>query len=72
VRALVRGAFAHRRKTLAGALKLSGLAVGETPGGDSRARTREALAELGLPEDVRAERLSPQDFCALAGKLGMS
>jgi 16S rRNA (adenine1518-N6/adenine1519-N6)-dimethyltransferase len=72
VRALVRGAFAHRRKTLVGALKLSGLAVGDTTGGDSRARTRAALAELGLPEDVRAERLSPQEFVALAGKLGMS
>lgn len=72
VRALVRGAFAHRRKTLAGALKLSGLAVGGSRGGDSRARVREALVELGLPEDVRAERLSPQEFHALAGKLGMS
>jgi 16S rRNA (adenine1518-N6/adenine1519-N6)-dimethyltransferase len=72
VRRLVRAAFAHRRKTLAGALKLSGLAAGDTRGGDSRARTRQALGELGLPEDVRAERLSPQEFRALAGKLGMS
>jgi 16S rRNA (adenine1518-N6/adenine1519-N6)-dimethyltransferase len=72
VRKLVRGAFAHRRKTLAGSLKLSGLAVDDAKGGDSRTRARAALAELGLPEDVRAERLSPQEFLALAGKLGMS
>jgi 16S rRNA (adenine1518-N6/adenine1519-N6)-dimethyltransferase len=46
--------------------------VDDAKGGDSRTRARAALAELGLPEDVRAERLSPQEFLALAGKLGMS
>jgi 16S rRNA A1518/A1519 N6-dimethyltransferase RsmA/KsgA/DIM1 with predicted DNA glycosylase/AP lyase activity len=68
----VGAAFAHRRKTLAGALRLSGLAVGDSTAGDARARTREALTELGLSEDVRAERLSPREFVALAGKLGLS
>jgi 16S rRNA (adenine1518-N6/adenine1519-N6)-dimethyltransferase len=67
VRALVSGAFAHRRKTLAGSLALSGRAQGI-----SRARTRAALAELGHPEDVRAERLEPRDFSALAARLGVS
>jgi len=67
VRALVGGAFAHRRKTLATSLALSGRAQG-----CSREQTRAALAELGHREDVRAERLSPQDFRALAGKLGIS
>jgi 16S rRNA (adenine1518-N6/adenine1519-N6)-dimethyltransferase len=80
LRALVGGAFAHRRKTLAGSLQLSGLAVpgselavsGSTATGSPRARARAALAELGLREDIRAERLSPEDFRALAGKLGIA
>jgi 16S rRNA (adenine1518-N6/adenine1519-N6)-dimethyltransferase len=67
VRALVGGAFAHRRKTLATSLALSGRA-----GGRSREQTRAALAALGHREDIRAERLSPEDFRALAGKLGIS
>lgn len=67
VRALVGGAFAHRRKTLAGSLALSGRAQGR-----SREQTRAALAALGHREDVRAERLSPQDFRELAEKLGIS
>jgi 16S rRNA (adenine1518-N6/adenine1519-N6)-dimethyltransferase len=66
LRALVGGAFAHRRKTLATSLALSGQAHGH-----SREQTRLALAELGQREDVRAERLSPSDFRALAGKLGI-
>jgi 16S rRNA (adenine1518-N6/adenine1519-N6)-dimethyltransferase len=55
----VAGAFAHRRKTLAGSLALSGHAA-------ERARVREALERLGHPADARAERLSPEDFRALA------
>jgi len=61
LRSLVSGAFAHRRKTLAGSLALTGGA-----GGRSREQVRTALAQLGHPGDVRAERLSPQDFRALA------
>jgi len=61
LRGLVNGAFAHRRKTLAGSLVLSG----RLPGCD-RDRIRGALVELGHPPDVRAERLSPEDFRALA------
>jgi 16S rRNA (adenine1518-N6/adenine1519-N6)-dimethyltransferase len=64
LRALVGGAFAHRRKTLAGSLALSG-----QPGGRSRERVREALERLGHPADARAERLSPEDFRALASLL---
>lgn len=66
LRALVSGAFAHRRKTLAGSLALAGGAPGI-----SRERVREALQRLGHPPDVRAERLSPEDFRALAGLLGL-
>jgi 16S rRNA (adenine1518-N6/adenine1519-N6)-dimethyltransferase len=59
--ALVRGAFAHRRKTLAGSLELAG--------GPPRPRVREALEELGLDPDVRAEALAPEDFADVAAKL---
>jgi 16S rRNA (adenine1518-N6/adenine1519-N6)-dimethyltransferase len=55
---LVRGAFAHRRKTLAGSLELAGVR--------RRDEVRPALAALGLPEDARAESLSPNDFEQLA------
>jgi 16S rRNA (adenine1518-N6/adenine1519-N6)-dimethyltransferase len=60
LRDLVNAAFAHRRKALAGSLAL---APGAPPG--IRDRARAALAALGHPPDVRAERLSPQDFGAL-------
>jgi 16S rRNA (adenine1518-N6/adenine1519-N6)-dimethyltransferase len=58
---LVRAAFAHRRKSLARSLEHS------RPG--SLAPARAALAELGLPEDARAEALSPPQFAALSAKL---
>ncbi len=64
VRRLVSGSFAHRRKTLVGSLALSGGAQAR-----SREQVREALSGLGLPTDVRAERLSPADFRALAAAL---
>ncbi len=64
LRALVSGSFAHRRKTLVGSLALSGGAAERT-----REQVRSALLELGLATDVRAERLSPQDFRALAAAL---
>jgi 16S rRNA (adenine1518-N6/adenine1519-N6)-dimethyltransferase len=61
-RRLVREAFAHRRKSLARSLELAG------PGRIGAVRA--ALRELGLPEDARAESLSPEDFLALAAKIG--
>jgi 16S rRNA (adenine1518-N6/adenine1519-N6)-dimethyltransferase len=64
LRALIAGAFAHRRKTLSGSLGLAG-GVPQR----SRAEIRAAVQELGHPADVRAERLSPGDFRALAGLL---
>jgi 16S rRNA (adenine1518-N6/adenine1519-N6)-dimethyltransferase len=64
VKRLVHDAFRHRRKALAGSLQLS---PGAEPG--LRERARAALVELGLPADVRAERLSPEEFVQLAGKL---
>ncbi len=66
LRALVHGAFAHRRKTIAGSLALSGGASDR-----SREQVRDALEQLGHPADVRAERLAPEDFRALARLLAL-
>jgi 16S rRNA (adenine1518-N6/adenine1519-N6)-dimethyltransferase len=60
-RKLIRAAFAHRRKSLARSLEHA------EPG--SLGPAREALAELGLPEDARAEALAPAQFAALSAKL---
>jgi len=65
LRRLVSGGFAHRRKTLAGSLALANGARGR-----SREQVRGALEQLGQRPDVRAERLSAEDFRALAGLLG--
>ncbi len=76
LRALVGGAFAHRRKTLAGSLALAARGGAQTKtegiagasagrilgGGRSREEIRMALSDLGHPENVRAERLCPEDF----------
>jgi 16S rRNA (adenine1518-N6/adenine1519-N6)-dimethyltransferase len=67
VRTLVQEAFAHRRKSLARSLAL---AAGAPPG--ARERARSALERLGHPADVRAERLAPTEFVALAGELQAS
>jgi len=58
---LVRAAFAHRRKTLAGSLELAG--------DWDRAGVRQALESLGLDPAARAEALAPDDFRRLATKL---
>ncbi len=58
---IVEGAFAHRRKTLANSLSLSGLV--------SRERAVQALAEIGRDASVRAEALAPPEFVALAEAL---
>jgi 16S rRNA (adenine1518-N6/adenine1519-N6)-dimethyltransferase len=60
-RDLVRAAFAHRRKTLARSLAHA------RP--ESFEATRAALRELDLPEDARAESLTPTQFAALAGSV---
>ncbi len=67
LRGLVHDAFAHRRKALAGSLAL---APGAPPG--VRERARAALVSLGHPPDERAERLAPEEFRALAARLGGS
>jgi 16S rRNA (adenine1518-N6/adenine1519-N6)-dimethyltransferase len=64
LRRLVHDAFAHRRKALARSVALA-------PGApaDARERTRAALERLGLPADVRAERLGPEEFRRLHEEL---
>jgi 16S rRNA (adenine1518-N6/adenine1519-N6)-dimethyltransferase len=57
VRRVVTASFAHRRKTLANALALSGVA--------SRERAVEALDGIGRAADIRAEVLEPPEFVAL-------
>ena len=64
VRALVRAAFAHRRKTLAGSLAL---AQNSPP--RVREQARSALTSLGHPPGARAEQLAPADFVSLAASL---
>jgi 16S rRNA (adenine1518-N6/adenine1519-N6)-dimethyltransferase len=55
---VIQAAFGQRRKTLANALSSGlGLPRGEVLG---------LIAALGLPVDVRAERLAPGQFVALA------
>jgi 16S rRNA (adenine1518-N6/adenine1519-N6)-dimethyltransferase len=61
LRALVAGAFAHRRKALGRSLALS-------TGADVE-RVRAALVGLGHPPDARAERLRPDEFAALRSLL---
>jgi 16S rRNA (adenine1518-N6/adenine1519-N6)-dimethyltransferase len=61
--ALVRAAFAHRRKALARSLEEAGGPAG------IRAAVRAALEELGHPADARAETLAPQEFAQLEREL---
>jgi 16S rRNA (adenine1518-N6/adenine1519-N6)-dimethyltransferase len=57
VKRIVESAFAHRRKTLANSLALSGVAP--------RERAAAALRSIGLDANVRAEALEPARFVAL-------
>jgi len=61
-RALVRAAFAYRRKTLANSLYLAL--------GIERTRIRTALRGLGLEMEIRGEQLDLKEFVALAEALG--
>jgi 16S rRNA (adenine1518-N6/adenine1519-N6)-dimethyltransferase len=61
LKGLVEAAFAHRRKTLANSLALSGTA--------SRADAAAALESVGRNPAARAEELRPLEFEALAAAL---
>ncbi len=54
---LVKAGFAQRRKTFINSVSSSGI-----PKSDAAA----ALAEIGLDENIRAEKISPQEFCLLS------
>ena len=58
---IVEAAFAHRRKTLANSLGLTGVASREAAVG--------ALAQIGRDPNVRAEALAPAEFPALSHAL---
>lgn len=61
VRRVVEGAFAHRRKTAANSIAISGVS--------SRAEVEEAMASIGHPPNARAEELAPNEFVLLAKAL---
>jgi 16S rRNA (adenine1518-N6/adenine1519-N6)-dimethyltransferase len=63
-RALVRAAFAHRRKSLARSVEHV------RPG--SLKAVRSALGEIDLPPGIRAEALAPEQFAALSARLRAS
>ncbi|MCB0827629.1 MAG: ribosomal RNA small subunit methyltransferase A [Solirubrobacterales bacterium] len=62
-RAVVRGAFSHRRKALPRSLDLA------IPGTLDQARR--ALVGLGLDPGIRAEALTPEQFAALSGAIDL-
>ena len=62
--ALIKAAFAQRRKTLANAVGNAG----ELP--FSKEETAQALRELGIPENIRGEALTLESFAALSDALG--
>ncbi len=59
---VITGAFAQRRKTMLNSLSSSISFV-------SKERLSEIIAELGFDTNIRGEKLSISDFCALADKL---
>lgn len=59
----IKAAFGQRRKTLANALAAGFPAL-------PKDRIASAIADLGLPPDVRGERLSVAQFTALSDRLG--
>jgi 16S rRNA A1518/A1519 N6-dimethyltransferase RsmA/KsgA/DIM1 with predicted DNA glycosylase/AP lyase activity len=61
VKPVVEGAFAHRRKTLANSLALTGRAT--------REQAAAALEQIGCDPVVRAEALDPPEFVALTNAL---
>ena len=61
IKRVVEGAFSHRRKTLANALQLAGVA--------ERERAVDALAKIGRRADSRAEALEPSEFVDLVAAL---
>lgn len=78
VRALVKAAFAHRRKALPKSLSLAAESnprlrqIFSREPEELRSTAKEGLGELGEPADQRAERLRPEQFVELAALIGGS
>lgn len=81
LRALIRDAFAHRRKAVPKSLELAarrreaeaeraGLPAPRPRSREIRHACREALGRLGLPAEIRAEMLTPEQHLALAEAIG--
>lgn len=79
-RQLIRDTFAHRRKAIPKSLELAAarrediaLRAGQQAPrprpAEIRHLAREALVDLGMPDDARAEMLTPTDHLRLAGAL---
>lgn len=60
---LIKGAFAQRRKTFINSLSSAGLGL-------DKEQIRQALQQLGLPETIRGERLTLEDFAAMSRIFG--
>lgn len=60
---LIKGAFAQRRKTFINSLSSAGLGL-------EKEQIRRALLQLGLPETIRGERLTLEDFASLTHIFG--
>ena len=60
---LIRQSFSQRRKTLSNTLRA------DASLGISREAVEAALSEMGLPADIRGERLSLKQFAALSNRL---
>jgi 16S rRNA (adenine1518-N6/adenine1519-N6)-dimethyltransferase len=80
-RELIRDSFAHRRKAIPRSLELAaarrediavraGESSPEPRPAEIRRLAREALADLGMPDDARAEMLTPDDHLRLAEAIG--
>jgi 16S rRNA (adenine1518-N6/adenine1519-N6)-dimethyltransferase len=60
---LIKGAFAQRRKTFANSLSSSGYGI-------SKERIYEALDQMGLPQNIRGERLTLENFAEMTQIFG--
>ena len=67
--ALIRASFNQRRKTLANGLSHGFRCKGRTL---TRSEVEEALSSMGLPADIRGEKLSLEEFAALSRQLEKS
>ncbi len=56
---LVKAGFCQRRKTFVNSVSAGGIGI-------SKQQAADALTTLGIDENIRAEKISPEQFCALS------